>query len=213
MSDLWEDVSLSTKFPWQKADINEALRATYSSGVPPETRMGFLNRFEFFVLLAELQAKLGVSEEAFSNIFLQEKRCSGPRRNPFAKSAFTENATPSMESDSARGVESIETKALEDSTEHVEIQVSLPSKQPALADGYSEYVKTFGAPVLAAPPSPTPPERVNPSSTLLQVTEEDKEAIPKLEALTSVAQEGPSLEAASSVQRNELSQSAGTKSG
>lgn len=191
----------------------------------PETRLGYLNKYEFFVLLAELQAKLGISDVAFSSTFLIQDGPPEPRRNPFTNYDSTGNSGPSnnspeIQSEPAKGkgVESAKVDALEDSKNSTESSVqkiensSLLLKQPLLADGYSEYVKTFGAPVMGAT---IPPDQTIPPSPLLKVAKDEKEAISGPQALDSLTQKYPSLEpvSLSPVRRKEVPSSAGTRPG
>jgi hypothetical protein len=76
------------------ANIKQALKATFSSAVIAETRLGFLNKDEFFVLLSELRAKAALSDESFSRTFLGTDDPAEPRRNPFKRKTSVEDSTP-----------------------------------------------------------------------------------------------------------------------
>jgi ankyrin repeat protein len=89
---------------------------------------------------------------------------------------------------------------------------SLPSEQPVLADGYTEYARTFGTPVMGEINLVTPSAQLIPLSPPAKMEMDEKEAILRSQTPSSVVQNYPSLELVSHVRRKELP-SAGTRPG
>jgi hypothetical protein len=69
LADLWDEVSsisrtsqISNLFICVDSDVLQALSATYEDSPAVEPKEGFLNKNEFFIILAGLQKHLGVDE-------------------------------------------------------------------------------------------------------------------------------------------------------
>jgi ankyrin repeat protein len=162
LAEIWEAVSQNSRIAVLAGAYNsntQALKATYISAPRTcETQQGYLSRDEFFVLLAELQYNLGLSDHAFSNTLLN---ASTPRlrRNPFNRRSVIDLATPPQ---SPIRAPPIPPKVLKDDSRtssgrisiHIDVQELGqselgPSDNHYIADGYDEYIRSFGSPTLA----------------------------------------------------------------
>jgi hypothetical protein len=123
-----------------------------------ETQQGYLSKDEFFILLAELQYKLGLSDEAFFNT-LSNAPSPRARRNPFNRQSRIHLATPPQ---SPTGAPPIPPKVSENNTGessgerllHIDVQEigsseHGPTEHQEFADGYSEFIRSFCSPTLA----------------------------------------------------------------
>jgi ankyrin repeat protein len=221
LADLWEDVRSGICI-CELANARQALKAMFSSAVTAETRLGFLNKDEFFVLLSELQGKSGISDEAFSKTFLPKDVPARPRRNPFKEKSSVKDTIPmeqsfEMLSEHAEAVNSGETNYLVETDKHAkegvestdETPISPQNLSPA-ADGHPEGTAVLVVSTL----TPNTPSGLSPVlAPSTNVGKDDKEVVDRPRALKSSDQNYPPLEPVAQTQRKPLPLSTGTRSG
>ena len=143
----------------------QALRATNISAPGTyETRQGYLSKDEFFVLLSELQLRLGVSDNAFSNTFGNTPPTPRARRNPFNRKSMIELLTPPQSPIRAPPIPPKVFEYCEVTRRGPPIDIHIEEigssdvgsrEAQSVADGYSEYIRSFGSSALGRSSSST----------------------------------------------------------
>lgn len=133
----------------------QALGATYQPSLPAGSREGFLNRDEFFILLASLQAKLRMGDDLFQRMFaahqeLDARRGSSSTTYSYAIGLDGQHETtrtpdysqqtklPINRKPLPRG-QLMKSPSMSDSIGSGLVQVNTPDHEEAYADGFTEY--------------------------------------------------------------------------
>jgi Ankyrin repeats (3 copies) len=148
----------------QMLNQSQALSATYQPTLPSGSREGFLNRDEFFILLACLQAKLRIGDDLFQQRFAPPQETDGVRPSPATTYSFTSGLDEQLESmrtpDQFQQAKLViirkpipsrqlaKPRIVGDSTGSDQIQENAPDDEEKYADGFTEY----HSPVLQTPP-------------------------------------------------------------
>lgn len=227
LADSWEDVS-SGIWILSLTNMIQALKATLSSTVTIEPRLGFLNKDEFFVLLSELQAKASISDEDFLKTFLISDAPAPARTNPFKRGPLVEDAAPPNESHE----ETCQTtKPVDSGVTNRSVEIGQPTKGNAesvddpppvsaelenvttSADGHSESANLVENPVIPPLNPSISFDSTYPLTLSAKSDKNDKEVDRRPLSSKSLDRNCPSLKAVSHMPSNVLPSSTGTRSG
>jgi hypothetical protein len=139
----------------QMLNQSQALGATYQPSSPAGSRQGFLNRDEFFILLASLQTKLGMGDDLFQQRFAAYQEPDAVRGSPSTTYSYTigldEQHEGTRSPDNSQQTKLIITRkplsrgqlikswSISDSIGSDHVQVSAPDHEETYADGFTEY--------------------------------------------------------------------------
>lgn len=134
---------------------SQALGATYRPSLPAGSREGFLNRDEFFILLASLQANLRMSDDLFQQRFVAHQEPDAVRASPSTTYSYTVGLDEQLEGTRTpnnsqqtklvitrkplpRG-QLIKPRSISDSIGSDHVKVNTLDHEEAYADGFTEY--------------------------------------------------------------------------
>jgi ankyrin repeat protein len=133
----------------------QALGATYQPSLPAGSREGFLNRDEFFILLASLQAKLRMGDDLFQRRFAAHQEADARRGSTSTTYSYSvgleehleTSRTPEYSQQTKLSINRnplprghpVKSPSMSDSIGSDLVQVNSADHEEAYADGFTEY--------------------------------------------------------------------------
>ena len=139
----------------QMLNQSQALSATYQPSLPAGSREGFLNRDEFFIVLASLQTKLRMGDDLFQQRFAAHQEPDAVRASPSTTYSYTIGLdeqregmrTPDHSQQAKLTItrkplpsgQLIKSRSISDSLGSDHVQVIAPDQEETYGDGFTEY--------------------------------------------------------------------------